>query len=85
MAKTKRSAKTFGENVQIFNSVEAISLVLYRESSWNLSTLRRESPNDLGRKEDALESAWSEFSYDELMEYISEKTVGTGTTRRLRR
>ena len=50
------------------------------ESGRDLSTLKRELLNDLGQKGDALESAWSEFkaypsefSYDELMKYVSKK------------
>ena len=50
------------------------------ESSRDLGTLRRELLKDLGQQGDALESAWSEFkdypsefSYDELMKYISKK------------
>jgi len=50
------------------------------ESSWGLPKLKRELLNELGRKKDAFDSAWSafkerpsEYSYDEMMKYISKK------------
>lgn len=50
------------------------------ESSRHLPTLKRELLNELGQKKDAFESAWSEFkaypsefTYDELMKYVSKK------------
>ncbi len=50
------------------------------ESSWHLPTLKRELLNDMGQKQDAFESAWSElkagpseYTYDEMMKYVSKK------------
>ena len=50
------------------------------ESSYALTDIKRDLLNKLGRKEDAFESAWSEFkkypseyAYDELMKYVPKK------------
>ena len=50
------------------------------ESGYQLTGIRQELLNKLGRKEDALESAWTEFikypsedSYDQLRKYIPEE------------
>jgi len=50
------------------------------ESAWGLPALKRNLLVELGRKKDAVESAWSgfeaypsEFAYDELMKYVSRK------------
>jgi len=50
------------------------------QSSYGLTSMRQELLDKLGRREDAFESAWSEFKkhpsmhgYDELMKYIPEQ------------
>ena len=50
------------------------------QSSFDLSGLRRELLNALGRKEETLQAAWrefeespSEYTYEDLMKYIPKK------------